>query len=143
MKRTVCLILGIFCAVCMFADEPKKSKTRYYRHEVNVSRTGMIMPRSQWDDYEDKVYRSLAYEREHDNGRWFWSPSSGTLISYYYHLNHRIAVGAMTAFTTNASSLSGDYRVPVETIVEYRDSQWHYYCSFSMTVSGCLSISEL
>ena len=123
--RRLLSIICLFLGTHSFAGNLPESKTRYYRHEVNVSRTGMIMPRSQWDDYEDKVYRSLVYEREHDNGRWFWSSSSGTLISYYYHLNHRIAVGAMTAFTTHDSSLSGDYMVPVQIPYEYWDSKEH------------------
>ena len=125
MRKCIILIASLFLSLLSFAQEQVESKTRYYRHEVNVSRTGMIMPRSQWEDYEDKVYRSLAYEREHDNGRWFWSSSSGTLISYYYHLNHRIAVGAMTAFTTHDSSLSGDYIAPVQIPYEYWDSKEH------------------
>lgn len=108
------------------ASEPEKSKTRYYRHEVNVSLTGMIMPRNQWDDYEYKVYGAMAFERDYDNGfRWFGPSSSGTLISYYYHLTHRIAIGAMTAFTTHGSSLSGDYVVPVQIPYEYWDSKEH------------------
>jgi len=48
----------VFCCVLMSvlsvsADEPQKSETRYYKHEVNVSRTGMFLPTSQWKDYED------------------------------------------------------------------------------------------
>ena len=125
MRRFIfafCLFHGTYS----FAGNSPESRTRYYRHEVNVSRTGMIMPRNQWDDYEDKVYWTMAFERDHDNGfRWFGPSSSGTLISYYYHLNHRIAVGAMTAFTSHDSSLSGDYRVPVQIPYEYWDSKEH------------------
>ena len=59
----------VFCCVLMsvlsvFADEPQKSETRYYRHEVNVSRTGMFLPTSQWKDYEDMVYKTLSIEKK-------------------------------------------------------------------------------
>lgn len=38
-----------------FCDEPKESKTRYYRHEVNIG-IGGIGVRSGWsDDYERNV----------------------------------------------------------------------------------------
>ena len=117
-----CVFLGTYS----FADNPPESKTRYYRHEVNVSRTGMIMPRSHWDDYEDKVYGAMSIEHQTEGfGIGLGPSSSGTLISYYYHLNHRIAVGAMTAFTTHDSSLSGDYIVPVQIPYEYWDYKEH------------------
>lgn len=124
MKKSIILISSLFWVSPSFAQEVKESKTRYYRHEVNVSRTGMIMPNSQWDDYENKVYRAMAFELDHDDGfRLFGPSSSGTLIGYYYHLNHRIAVGAMTAFTTYDTSLSNDYRVPIQIPYEYWDSK--------------------
>ena len=40
----------------------------------------------------------------------FGNSSGGTLFSYYYHLNHDIAFGAMMAFTTRTSSISGRYK---------------------------------
>lgn len=91
-----------------------ESSVRYYRHEVNVSRTAMFLRESQWNDYENKAWSSLAYEREHDNGfRWFSAESSsGTLISYYYHFNNYLAVGGIVAFTTHEESISGDYMMP-------------------------------
>ena len=120
------IIIALMVFTTSFADEPKESKTRYYRHEVNVSRTGMIMPRNQWDDYEDKVYGAMSIEHQAEGfGIGLGPSSSGALISYYYHLNHRIAVGAMTAFTSHDSSLSGDYIVPVQIPYEYWDSKEH------------------
>lgn len=124
MRRILLFVIVSALYTSAFAQEQVESKTRY-RHEVNVSQTGMIMPSSQWDNYEDKVCLFIAFEREHDDGKWFAPSSSGTLISYYYHLNHRIAVGAMTAFTTHDSSLSGDYIVPVQIPYEYWDSKKH------------------
>ena len=124
MRKCIILIASLFLFFSSFAQETSESKTRYYRHEVNVSRTGMIMPRSQWDDYEDKVYGAMSIEHQDDGcGIGLGPSSSGTLISYYYHLNHRIAVGAMTAFTTHDSSLSGV--VPVQIPYEYWDYKEH------------------
>jgi len=124
MRRTILLISVLIGGIHVFADDPKESKARYYRHEVNVSLSGMFMPSSQWDDYEKKVYQAMVYERDHDNGyRLFGPSSSGPLISYYYHLNHRIAIGAMAAFTTHHTSLGNDYRTPIETPYEYWDSK--------------------
>ena len=119
MRRTILLISVLIGGIHVFADDLKESKAIFYRHEVNVSLSGMFMPSSQWDDYEKKVYQAMVYERDHDNGyRLFGPSSSGPLISYYYHLNHRIAIGAMVAFTTYHSSLGNDYRIPVETSYE-------------------------
>lgn len=124
MRRIDLIAITLLFVSSSFAQEAKESKTRYYRHEVNVSLTGMFMPRSQWDDYEKKVYQTMVYERDHDNGYSLFGPSSsGSLISYYYHLNHRIAIGAMAAFTTYHSSLRNDYRIPVATSYEYWDSK--------------------
>ena len=126
MRKCIISIASLFLFLSSFAQELVESKTRYYRHEVNVSRTGIIMPRSQWDDYEDKVYGAMSIEHQDEGfGIGLGPSSSGTLISYYYHLNHRIAVGAMTAFTTHDSSLSGDYIVPVQIPYEYWDSKEH------------------
>ena len=72
-----------------------------------------------WKDYEKKIYNSLAYEREHDNGFGWGESSSGTLISYYYHFNNYLAVGGAIAFTTYEESLSGDYRISVRYRTEY------------------------
>ena len=126
MNRVFLFVIALVFATILLASNPEGSKTRYYRHEVNVSRTGMILPRSQWDDYEDKVYQAISIERQAEGG-WFsfGIGSSGTLISYYYHLNHRIAFGGMMAFTTHSSSLSGDYRVPIQIPYEYWDNKEH------------------
>lgn len=49
----IILICILISSQPLFADELENSETRYYRHEVNVSRTGMFLPTSQWKDYED------------------------------------------------------------------------------------------
>ena len=85
----IILICILISSQPLFAEESENSETRYYRHEVNVSRTGMFLPTSQWKDYEAMVYKTLSIER-HDGGiNWFGGPyysSSGTLFSYYYHI---------------------------------------------------------
>lgn len=123
MRKNCLLAIILFLCSSSFAQEPKESKTRYYRHEINISRTGMIMPKKQWDDYEDRVYRALVYEREHDEGFGIGlgTSSDGTLISYYYHLNSRIAFGGMAAFTSYDNSLSDGYIVPVQIPEGYWD----------------------
>lgn len=93
--------------------QAKKSKTRYYRHEINVS-IGGIGVRSGWsDDYENNVMdrfglvvgkagfgqgpgTGILYEWKDkpDLGR--YNPLKA--ISYYYHLDHRIAVGGLFGF---------------------------------------------
>ena len=116
----------IHSSVLLLAQEPQESKTRYYRHEVNVSRTVMFMPRSQWKDYEDKVSGAMSIEHQAEGGWIDLGPlSRGTLIRYYYHLNHRIAVGGLTAFTTYESSLSGDYLIPTQIPYDYYDYKEH------------------
>ena len=142
MRRILLFVIVSALYTSAFAQERKESKTRYYRHEVNVSRTGMIMPRSQWDDYKDRVYGAMSIEHQAEGyGIRFGPSSSGTLIGYYYHLNHLIAVGAMTAFTTHDSSLSGYYIVPFQIPYEYWDSKEHtliegYRTDYSKYVSG-------
>ena len=49
----IILICILISSQPLFAEESENSETRYYRHEVNVSRTGMFLPTSQWKDYED------------------------------------------------------------------------------------------
>lgn len=105
------------------ADNTYGSKTRYYRHEINVSRTWYMLPNEQWYDNEDKVYDALSLERSDGGG--VRESSSGTLFSYYYHFNQYIAIGGMMAFTSYDSSLDGDYRVPVQISYEYWDRDNH------------------
>ena len=91
MNRIALFVIASALCASVFAQDSQGSTTRYYRHEVNVSRTAMFLPSSQWKDYENEVYQAMVYEREHDYVRWF-STSSGTLISYYYHLNLQIGL---------------------------------------------------
>lgn len=135
MKRLLCTIL-LLSPIMANASTHDESKIRYYRHEVNLSRTVMSFPKSQWDDYEKKVYQSLAFERDHDNGRFFGASSSGTSISYFYHFNQHVALGAIAAFTTYDSSLSDYYRVPITTTYSYWDYKTYHTEDTSQYISG-------
>ena len=89
-------------------NESRQNDTRYYRHEVNVSFAIMSLPDSQWEDYIDNVYDALSIEHSRGLRLFPFSPTSrskGVLLSYYYHINPYIALGAMTAFTKNSDSL--------------------------------------
>lgn len=125
MKRVFLTVAAMLFVLSSYAQEPRDSKTQYYRHEVSFSRTGMILPLSQWKDYENKVYRALLWEHDSDGSRLFGPSSNGTLISYYYHLSHRVAFGGMMAFTTYDCSLSGQYMVPVQVSFYYWDNKEH------------------
>lgn len=101
-----CVFLGIYS----FADNPPESKTRYYRHEVNVS-IGGIRVRTGWsNDYERSVMNQyglvvgkggmshgpgtgIVYEW--DDGPDLRNDNALKAVSYYYHFNHRIAVGGI------------------------------------------------
>ena len=89
------------------ASEPKESKTRYYRHEVNVS-IGSIRVCSAWsNDYERGLMNKfgLVAGISGSNGVWYeWQnePDLETrnalkAVSYYYHFNHHIATGGLFA----------------------------------------------
>lgn len=124
MRKSSLLAIALFLFSPSFAQETNKSKTQYYRYEMNVSMIRVFLPESQWDDYEDRVYDALAYQRDHDNGfAIFPSSAGGISISYYYHLSHRLAIGTMAAFTTCETSLNGDFRVPVQVPYEYWDRE--------------------
>lgn len=52
MKEIILAAIAFTIYLSDFHSEQNESQTRYYRHEVDASRTGMIMSRSQWEDYE-------------------------------------------------------------------------------------------
>ena len=110
MKKTFILITSLFLSFSSFAQETNESKTRYYKHEVNVS-IGGIRVRTGWsNDYERSVMNQFGlvsgkYGESHGSGtgivyEWDDGPdlrSDNALkaVSYYYHFNHRIAVGGL------------------------------------------------
>lgn len=105
MKKGFILITGLFLFFSSFAQELKESKTRYYRHEVNVS-IGGIRVRSGWsNDYERSVMNhfGLVVGKAGDGKVVYESLESPDLgnhnalkaLSYYYHLNYHIAIGGL------------------------------------------------
>lgn len=108
MRQLLCLITALTICTSSFCDEPKDSKTRYYRHEINVSIGGTHV-RSGWsNDYERSVMNQfgLVVGRTGDGKviyEWKDNPDLGTdnplkTMSYYYHLDHHFAVGGMFGF---------------------------------------------
>lgn len=116
----VCMV-GIVCQSQVMGNtvdslsekQAKESKTRYYRHEVNVS-IGGVNVRSGWsDDYENNVMERFGlvvgrFGASHGPGTGVWfewedKPSLSTdnslkAISYYYHFDHHIAIGGLFGF---------------------------------------------
>lgn len=113
MRRNTILAVILLLRLYSLANEPIESKTRYYRHEVNVS-IGRIGVRSGWsNDYENDVMNrfglvvgraggghgpgtGIVYEQKD-------KPNLGTdnplkTVSYYYHFNHHVAVGGLFGF---------------------------------------------
>lgn len=113
MKKGFILITGLFLFFSSFAQELKESKTRYYRHEVNVSIGGTGV-RSGWsNNYENEVMSRFGLVVGIEGAgsgpgtdicyRWKDEPDLSTenplkTISYYYHFNHHIAVGGLFGF---------------------------------------------
>ena len=110
MRKCIILIASLFLFFSSFAQETNESKTRYYRHEVNVS-IGGVGVRSDWsNDYERSVMNQFGVVvgkggMSHGPGtgivyQWKDGPDLGKdnalkAVSYYYHFNHRIAVGGL------------------------------------------------
>ena len=105
MRRILLSVIISTLYISVFAQEHKESKTRYYRHEVNVS-IGGIRVRSGWsNDYERSVMNQfgLVVGKAGDGKvvyESFDSPDLGNhnalkAVSYYYHLNHHIAIGGL------------------------------------------------
>ncbi len=107
MKRSIFSVTISTMLTSSLAQEFKESKTRYYRHKVNVS-IGKIGVRSGWsNEYERSVMNQFGlvsdrYGESHGLGTgivygWDDNPDLGSdalkTVSYYYHFNNRIAVG--------------------------------------------------
>lgn len=102
-KRFFLLSIVLFSFFAVFASNPKESKTRYYRHEVNIG-IGRLGIQSGWgDDYAHSVMNHFGMVAAGGgmNGvvyEWSDDPQLGgslRAVSYYYHLNRRIAIGGL------------------------------------------------
>ena len=108
--RITLLVFLLTSTFIVNASNPKESKTRYYKHEVNVS-IGGVGVRSGWsNDYEQSVMNrfGLVVGRagggngagtgviyEWDDGPDLTNDNALKAVSYYYHFNNRIAVGGL------------------------------------------------
>lgn len=108
LLTTSLILLGLFQTELLHAETPKKSKTRYFRHEVNVS-IGITSVRSGWsDDYENDVMSrfGLVVGKGGADGVIYESMGGPDLrrdnplkaISYYYHFDHHFAFGGLFGF---------------------------------------------
>ena len=105
MKAILLSFIAFALCTSMFAQMSMETKVRYYRHEVNVG-IGRIGVRSGWsNDYERSVMNQFGLvvgKGGYDGvlAQWKVEPNLGTrnalkFVSYYYHINNRIAVGGL------------------------------------------------
>ena len=109
--RRILLSVAIYALyTSAFAQEQVESKTRYYRHEVNVSIGGIRVSSGWSNDYERSVMNQFGLVVGKAGGgsgpgtgivyQWEDDPDLGNdnalkAVSYYYHFNNRIAVGGL------------------------------------------------
>lgn len=108
IKSTILTSLFIVCPVSIIASDPENSSDRFYRHEMNLS-IGYIYVRNGWsNEYENNVQKEIGhyfldgtnvYLYKWENGSPKLKPSSPLInLSYYYHLNPRLALGVSFGF---------------------------------------------
>lgn len=138
MKKLIILLLCLLHIAAAWATEAEakekknKKSTRYYRHEVNISYGYCsISGRSSWnDDYQRGLMKryglvnSLASYEEGICCQYNMRPdlsSDGSMfaLSYFYHLNRRIAVGGLF-FTGDMENELGYPEVRYDNEVQLR-----------------------
>jgi hypothetical protein len=101
--------LFLICLPASVLNAQKKSNTRYYRHEVNLSIGGMNVQSSTTDGYEYQLmdkFNLVPAKASYDDGLVGWSDGEPDLsmastlmtLGYYYHINERIALGGYFSF---------------------------------------------
>ena len=101
--------LFLLCLPISVLNAQKKSSTRYYRHEINLSMGGMNVKNSSSEAYEyqlmDKFNLVSANSSFNDGLVWtddgkpdLRMESTLMTLGYYYHINERIAVGGYFSF---------------------------------------------
>lgn len=104
MRKTIVFVALSLLSVLAFASNPEKLRTRYYRHEVNVSIGGMSVGNSESDNYERKLmdrFGLVPLRASYGDRLVGWSDEEPNLgmastlmtLGYYYHINKRIALG--------------------------------------------------
>ena len=105
MKNVVLFVALSLFGISVSATNPKETRTRYYRHEVNVSIAGMNPSNSGSDAFENrlmdrfgllslKVGDGRLVHLGHD-GPDLSQDGSSVILGYYYHINQRISVGVL------------------------------------------------
>lgn len=127
MKNVVLFIALFLFGISVSATNPKESRTRYYRHEVNVSIAGMNHSNSGSDAFENKLMDrfGLLSLNEGDgrlvhfghDGPDLAQDGSSVILGYYYHINQRIAVGGFFNYTKVSDTLG--WEVPYELDGKY------------------------
>ena len=102
--------LFLICLPTSVLNAQKKSSTRYYRHEINLSIGGMNVGNSSSDAYEYQLmdkFNLVSYKMADPNAGLVWTDNgkpdlymASTLMTlgYYYHINERIAIGGYLSF---------------------------------------------
>jgi len=106
------IVTAFLLAVFML---PLTAQTRYYRHEVKVGMAVVGLPEKQWDSYKTRIRKKMLWEFDHDPGWGIGEFSKGIMLSYFYHINNDIAVGAMTAFTKDCDKYEEAYTIDNKT----------------------------
>lgn len=112
--RFFCLAATLLICTFSYGEEPEESKTRYYRHEVNIN-VGIFGDRSGWsNDYENEVMNRFglvigkAGLGDNRSGIIYECQDKPDLctgilfigLSYYYHFNHHIAIGGLFGWSS-------------------------------------------
>lgn len=130
MKKTIVFIsLSLLCIIT-FASNPKKSRTRYYRHEVNVSIGGINPSNSGSDSYERKLmdrFDLVPSKGSFGDGLVAWSDGDPNLrtastlltLGYYYHINKHIALGGYFNYAKVEDELGWEEPYIYDTINGY------------------------
>ena len=105
MKQLFSLFITFMICALSFCDEPKESKTRYYRHEVNVAWGIMFVRGWQWREHYNEIVDDLRIGSIEHSCLSFRA-SRGIHLGYYYHLNKHLAVGMLAAFMALAFVLT-------------------------------------
>lgn len=118
MKNVVLSVALCLFGISVSASRPKESRTRYYRHEVNVSIGGMNPSNSGSDAFENKLMDrfGLLSLKEGDgrlvhlshDGPDLDTDGSVVILGYYYHINQRIAVGGFFNYAKVGDTLGWD-----------------------------------
>ncbi len=115
MKNVVLFVALSLFGISVSATNPKETRTRYYRHEVNVSIAGMNHSNSGSDVFENKLMdRFGLLSLKKGDGRLVYlghdgpdlaQDASSVILGYYYHINQRIAVGGFINYAKVSDTL--------------------------------------